>query len=113
MTLRNRDLGRQGEDRAAKYLKKHGYRILGRNVRTACEMDIVCEKEGVLCFVEVKTRSGDRFGLPREAVDPKRRARYRAGALAYLKKYELFGCKVRFDVIEVTEEGITHIKEAF
>ncbi len=113
MSLHNRNLGETGEELAAKHLRREKYKILGRNVRTTCEMDIVCEKEGVVVFVEVKTRTGEKFGLPREAVDAKRQARYRTGAAAYLKKYNLSGFRVRFDVIEVTEEKITHIKDSF
>lgn len=113
MSLHNRNLGESGEELAVKFLRREKYKILGRNVRTTCEMDIVCEKDGVIVFVEVKTRAGTSFGLPREAVDAKRQARYRMGAAAYLKKYDLTGFRARFDVIEVTEEKITHIKDAF
>ena len=110
MSLHNRNLGESGEELAVKYLRREKYKILGRNVRTTCEMDVVCEKDGVIVFVEVKTRAGTSFG---EAVDAKRQARYRMGAAAYLKKYDLTGFRARFDVIEVTEEKITHIKDAF
>ena len=55
MSLHNRNLGESGEELAVKFLRREKYKILGRNVRTTCEMDIVCEKDGVIVFVEVKT----------------------------------------------------------
>jgi putative endonuclease len=66
-------VGKAGEDHASKYLQKHGYKILERNFRTRNgEIDIVAidtlEKEPILCFVEVKTRTSDAFGLPIEAI---------------------------------------------
>ena len=111
--LHNRDLGREGERKAVRYLKRRFYKILGVNVRTTCEMDIICQKNGVVCFVEVKTRESARFGLPREAVTEERKRRYRTGATAYLKQNGLLDARVRFDVIEILNGKITHIKDAF
>ena len=64
------DIGRLGEDKAAEFLLKNGYKILARNYRIrGGEMDIVAFKRGVLAFVEVKTRTGEAFGTPAQAVD--------------------------------------------
>ena len=108
-----RGLGAAGEQRAAEYLQKEGYRILGRNVRTTCEIDIICEQEGRVCFVEVKTRQSERRGLGREAVDARRQERYRMGALVWLRSQGLTGVPMRFDVIEITVGGLVHLKNAF
>ena len=62
---KNKDIGCAGEELAALLLLQRGYRILARNF--ACrwgEIDIIAEKEGVLHFVEVKTRLSDTYGKP-------------------------------------------------
>ena len=70
------DLGRAGECRAAQHLLARGYRILDRNWRCAQgEIDIVACGDGVLVFVEVKTRRSLAFGHPFEAVDARKRER--------------------------------------
>lgn len=62
-------LGRLGEAHAAEYLESEGYRVLERNWRCRHgEIDIVASREGVLAFVEVKTRTSDAFGHPFEAI---------------------------------------------
>ncbi|HWV48343.1 MAG TPA: YraN family protein [Microbacterium sp.] len=67
------DLGRAGEERAAAYLRGRGYDVLDRNWRCpAGEIDIVAAKAGVLCVVEVKTRTSLRFGHPFEALDDRK-----------------------------------------
>ena len=108
-----RETGAEGEQLAADYLRKKGYTILGRNVRCGCEMDIVCAQGDRVCFVEVKTRTGDRYGAGREAVNAGRQERYRAGAVLFLKRNGLVGCPVRFDVIEITDGRVVHLENAF
>lgn len=67
--LRNKLLGKIGEDIAAKYLKSQGLRIIQRNFsKRYTELDIVACEGNVLVFVEVKTRIGQRFGLPEESI---------------------------------------------
>src|SRR5260221_12494933 len=62
-------LGRQGEQLAAEYLQKAGFRILDRNYRCADgEIDIVAADRRKLVAREGKTRSGVRYGTPVEAV---------------------------------------------
>ncbi len=66
-------LGKLGEDIAASYLQKQGYHILIRNYRIRYgEIDIVCTKDNVLIFVEVKTRIGNQYGSPEESVTPRK-----------------------------------------
>lgn len=64
-------LGRDGEEIAALYLTRNGYQILDHNwnLHHGCELDIVAYKEGKLHFVEVKTRSSDRYGPPQNAIN--------------------------------------------
>ena len=108
-----RKLGFLGESRAVKFLKKGGYEILHRNFRCPFgEVDIIAQKEDVLCFIEVKTRSNDYFGEPNQAVDRTRQRRYINSARYYFTDREI-DCTVRFDIIEITKAGINHIENAF
>src|SRR5579883_2093998 len=62
-------LGRTGERLAGEHLIRCGYRVLERNFRCRYgEIDLVAEDEQDLIFVEVKTRRGDAYGRPEEAV---------------------------------------------
>lgn len=109
-------LGNKGENLAVKYLKGKGFKILQRNFRTPLgEIDIIAEDREALVFIEVKTRSGDSFGLPFEAVDSKKRERMRRIALLYLKNLDKER-PVRFDVISIEvkdRNSINHIMGAF
>ena len=110
------ELARSGEDIAAGYLARHGWTILGRNVRCGRtgEIDIVAERGGILAFVEVKTRSSDRFGTPAEAVTWKKQARIRALARHYLMTARPRATAIRFDVIEVRPgPAVTHLEGCF
>lgn len=104
--------GAQGEKRAAAYLKKHGYKIIERNLKTPfCEVDIVAQKGEYTVFCEVKTRLSDSFGSPAEAVDEKRRQRYVRAAEYYTANMRDF--ILRFDVIEVSGKEVNHIVNAY
>lgn len=66
-------LGKLGEDTAASYLTRQGYRIIQKNFKARYgEIDIICVKDDTLVFVEVKTRIGEEFGKPEEAVTPRK-----------------------------------------
>lgn len=66
----------------------------------------------MLVFCEVKTRSNTDFGLPNEAVNAERMARYRNCARYYFRGREM-DCTVRFDVIEILKGQVNHIENAF
>ena len=84
------ETGRYGEDLAAKYLTQHGYRIIQQNYRASCgEVDIVAKDNDVLVFVEVKTRTGQGFGSPAEAVTYRKRQQISRAALVYLSQQRL------------------------
>lgn len=108
---KKKKLGGKGEKMAAKHLKKLGYKILERNLRTPFgEVDIVAKCKDVLVFCEVKTRFSDDFGAPSEAVTERRQQRYIRAAEHYAKGLD---CTVRFDVIEIYRGEINHIINAF
>lgn len=64
-------IGKKGEDLACEYLIKKGYTILERNYRKSYgEIDIIATKNNILVFIEVKTRTSNKFGTPLESVTP-------------------------------------------
>jgi putative endonuclease len=104
--MRSKDvLGRQGEQTAVEYLKSAGFRILDRNWRCAeGELDIVAAQGRSLVVCEVKTRSGNRYGSPLEAISRDKRRRLRRLAVSWLVAHGVLFDKVRVDVIGITRE---------
>jgi putative endonuclease len=97
--------GRVGEERAVRFLRKKGYRIVARNISHAgAELDVVATDGETLCFVEIKARAGRGFGGPVAAVDRHKRQRLEKGARAYLARHPWEG-PVRFDVVGVEMAG--------
>ena len=94
------DLGRRGEQFAAAYLERAGFRILDRNWRCAeGELDIVAAERRVLVVCEVKTRSDARYGSPLEAITRAKRSRLRRLAIRWLVAHGVLFDEVRIDVI--------------
>ena len=94
--------GDRGEALVARYLQKAGYTLLDRQWRCRFgELDLVArDKQGTICFVEVKLRGAGAIALPREAVDARKRERLRAAAALYLSRHEI-DAPAQFDVAEV------------
>ena len=112
--LNTKAIGDIGEQIAVDYLKKQGYKILERNVEYAgVEMDVVARDGKTLVFCEVKTRANTVYGRPVEAVTRKKQLRYIQGAKGYMVSNKVKNTDVRFDVIEVLDDEINHIKSAF
>lgn len=114
------DTGLWGEKRAAAFLERKRFKILGRRVRVGRrdELDIVARDGEVLVFVEVKTRQDEDFGRPASAVDRSKRHAMSRAAVRYMKKLSKPPAYFRFDVVEVVgvpgdEETIRHIENAF
>jgi putative endonuclease len=116
---RNILLGKDGEARARKYLKKKKYKILEQNYRSRLgEIDIIATCKDVLIFIEVKTRSSDAFGSAIEAVDKKKQRHIIKVAEGFLQERSLGDdINIRFDVVgvEFRDNGIRieHIEDAF
>lgn len=102
MTKASSERGRRGEELAAAYLTRHGYRIIQQNYRVSCgEVDIIAYDKDTLVFVEVKTRTGAGFGAPAEAVTYRKRQQISKTALVYLSQQRLLNGPARFDVVAV------------
>lgn len=117
MSLVRKMLGKAGEDRAARFLAKQGYKILERNYRVPSgEIDLIALHRGEVVFVEVKTRTSDAFGAPELAVTPRKQRQMVKAALGYIKYKKLHQVPCRFDVVainEASEKEIELIQNAF
>lgn len=114
------ELGRNGENIASKVLENKNYKILERNFRCRQgEIDIIAYDEATkeIVFVEVKTRTGIKYGEPKEAVQKTKQKHIKLVASYYLYMYSLNDIPARFDVIEILINNSTyklnHIKQAF
>lgn len=106
--------GAQGERMAEAHLKQMGARILARNFRSPFgEIDLIAEMDGWIVFVEVKRRSGARYGRGAEAVGAQKQRHITLTAQWYIKQNRLRDARVRFDVAEILGEQICYIKGAF
>lgn len=116
-------IGTAGEDAAANYLMRKGYRIAERNYKCkVAEIDIIAyNNDDTICFIEVKTRKNFQFGYPSEFVDSRKQHKIHLGAMSYINKKQI-DKQIRFDVIEVYASitgdlikitGINHIENAF
>ena len=110
------ELGKWGEDLAAKFLEEQGYEILERDWKSGHhDLDIVAGNEEGLAIVEVKTRRNRLFGAPEEAIDYKKRLSLQSAINHYVKAHHI-KAPVRFDVISIvgtigSTPEIDHIKD--
>lgn len=101
-------LGQLGEAFASKYLQIKGYEIVSRNFRCNMgEIDIIARLGDAISFIEVKTRAGEGYGYPEEAVTEIKKRHIIKTANYYIMKNDLSEFDVQFDVISVE---LTHIK---
>jgi putative endonuclease len=101
---RKDEVGRAGEDRAAEYLREQGWTLVARNWRCASgEIDVIAEDGRDLVIVEVKTRRGELFGHPFEAVDTRKRMRLWRLAMAWIAVHpdQAQGRRLRIDAVSV------------
>lgn len=107
-------LGKIGEELAIEYLKKKKYKIIEKNFSSNIgEIDIIAQNKEAVVFVEVKSRTSAKFGLPREAVNWSKQQKIRNIALFYLKSKRWINKPCRFDVIDILDGEITHIENCF
>ena len=104
-------VGAAGEDAVARWYGAAGYSVLARNWRVReGEIDLIARLDRVIVFCEVKTRRGDAFGSPAEAVTPRKQARIRKLAVRWLGESAIEGGVgradvLRFDVASVRPDG--------
>lgn len=112
------EIGKLGEDTATNYLIEKGYIILDRNFECRQgEIDIIAKDKEEIVFVEVKTRTSNKYGTPSEAVNRIKQKHMLQSIRYYLYIKNLSQEFIRIDVIEVyvkdSELKVNHIKQAF
>lgn len=115
-----REIGNEGEELAAAYLKSKGYTILERNYHFKhAEVDIVAyDNEAYIVFVEVKKRANNRYGEPEEHISRKKMENVYKAAEAWIYERKMDGAPVRFDVISILQSSdeapeIKHFENTF
>ena len=116
--MNNKEKGNIGENLAAEYLEKIGYKILERNWRYSKigEIDIIAMDKSTLVFVEVKARKSLAFGHPFEAIDEKKYNQVHTLAKAFMAQSNIKYKSCRIDGISVILSNppeITHLKNLF
>lgn len=107
-------LGKNGEEKSIRFLQQQEYKILKRNYRCRLgEIDIIAQDKDYIVFVEVKTRKTKNYGLPEEAVTHHKQRQIEKVALHWLKTSKFKHPNLRFDVVSVTPEGLSLLKDAF
>lgn len=108
------EAGLDGEALAEQYLCQQGMTSIARRYRGADgEIDLVMQEDETIVFVEVKARPSGRRGDGLQAVTAAKQRRLTHAALTFLMEREWMERLVRFDVVEITREGILHIPNAF
>ncbi len=116
--FKHNKLGTKGEQIANNYLLNKGYKILNRNWRAGKkEIDIIAEKNLILVFFEIKTRTGYDFGFPEESVNKKKQNFIKSAAETYIFQNPNYNI-IQFDIISIILEGdivkeLIHFEEAF
>ena len=115
----DQNTGKLGERIAERFLISRGFSILERNYKTPFgEIDLVTRSNGLIVFLEVKTRISERFGPPVSAITAKKRKHILKNCQFYLKKYGSIEKPCRIDVIAINLNSrgklleLKHIKNA-
>lgn len=117
MALHN-DLGKEGEKIARQYLEDQGYEVLDENwTYSKAEIDLIVYKNGIMVFVEVKSRSSVAFGEPEDFVHKAKEVQMELAANAYIDIMNHQN-DIRFDIIAITftknkNYNLNHIEDAF
>lgn len=105
--------GGEGEEQAARFLAGQGLELVARNYRTRLgEIDLIAREGTTLVFVEVRLRSGARFGGAVESITARKRARIAVAARQYLMRFRRVP-PCRFDVVCIEGDEPTWIRGAF
>ena len=98
-----KNIGDSGEYFAVSLLENAGFEILERNYMTKRgEIDIIAYRDGVLHFIEVKTRTTSEYGTPSEYITEAKKTRMRRSAEQYISGRKLYWRSVSFDVFEIS-----------
>jgi putative endonuclease len=95
------EFGKAGEQMAAEWLEQQGFQVISRNWKSGrYEVDIIACREGILHFIEVKSRHDDRFGKPEDWVDWKKGSHLLSAGEAFQYKYPKWK-QVQYDILSI------------
>jgi putative endonuclease len=95
------EFGKAGEQMAAEWLEQQGFQLISRNWKFArYELDIIASRQGVLHFIEVKSRHDDLFGNPEDWVDRKKGRHLLSAGEAFQQKYPDWKL-VQYDILSI------------
>lgn len=101
MKKSNQQIGNEGEKLAVAFLRQRGFDILHQNWRHGhWEVDIIASQKDILHFVEVKTRTSDKYGFPEDSVTTQKMAYLKNAAEQYLELHPEWK-KICFDVLAI------------
>lgn len=115
----NKRVGNFGEMLVLTYLENLNYEIIDRNFYTKYgEIDIIAKDKEEYIFIEVKTRTSDKYGRPAEAVNNNKEKNIERASSVYIYQNRLENQYVRYDIIEVyflnkNKYYINHLKNNF
>ena len=113
-----RKAGNIAEDIAVRYIEELGYRIIKKNYTfgKVGEIDIICEFQSMLIFIEVKARTHHAFGAPESSITSKKIKSIKRVAEGYLYINKINDKPCRFDLIAIDylngEQSIRHLINA-
>lgn len=115
---KNEIIGKMGEDLAQQYIQELGMKIIKRNFYCKFgEIDIIAKDQNELVFIEVKTRTNNKYGKPVDAVNFTKQKHLYYSIEYYLYSQKIKNTKIRIDVIEIYinsgKESINHIKNIY
>jgi putative endonuclease len=103
--------GEIGEQLAAGFLKKKGYRIIETNYRCRFgEIDIICRNKKCLVFVEVRTKGSADFGTPEESLNRTKLSHLSRAAEYYLQNHDKLPEQWKIDLVAVELDGENRLK---
>ncbi|MBI4135226.1 YraN family protein [Candidatus Uhrbacteria bacterium] len=101
------EVGKWGEEKAAEYLNRKGYKIVARHwTHRIGELDIVAARDGRIIFVEVRTKTSLRYGRPEESVGWHKQERLRRAANVYMLKHKLGDVPYQIDFLAVIYDSL-------
>jgi len=115
MTKQRKSLGKWGEERARQFLEKNGYKLITNNWRNRYgEIDIIMLDKDTLVFIEVRTKSNNRYGTSIESINYKKQLQMIKTAEGFLQYKNWYNRTTRFDVVLIDKENsiykLEHLK---
>jgi putative endonuclease len=106
--------GLAGEEQAIRFLLSLGWTVVAHRFRVSrIELDLIVRRGSLVAFVEVKTRRGDAFGSPMEAITGAKRREMVKAARVWVDRYGQPSDIYRFDCIGLRDGKLTHLEDAF